>query len=55
MPIAKDKDRIVVIVPRELKNDVEKLAKEEERSMSNLVTIILKDYVKQKQAQKDAK
>ena len=53
MPIAKDKDRIVIIVPKELKSEVERIAQEQDRSMSNLIAIILKDYVKQKKTQNE--
>lgn len=44
MSISKDKVRTNITIEKELKAELEKLAKEENRSFNNLVITILKDY-----------
>ena len=55
MPISQEKAIVSAVIPQDAKEELERIAEEQDRSMSNLIAIILKDYVKQKQAQKDAK
>ena len=41
-----DKTRIILTVPKDLKEVLTEIAKEENRSLTNLIVTILKDYVK---------
>ena len=45
MGISKDNTRTNITIPLELKAQLEKLAKDDNRSFNNLVITILKDYV----------
>jgi len=45
MAISKDNTRTVITIPKELKKQLENLAKQDSRSFNNLVIKILKDYV----------
>jgi metal-responsive CopG/Arc/MetJ family transcriptional regulator len=44
--IREDKTRVIVTLPKELKETLSEIAKEENRSLTNLIVTILKDYVK---------
>jgi len=44
--IGEDKTRIILTVPKDLKEVLTEIAKEENRSLTNLIVTILKDYVK---------
>lgn len=44
--IGEDKTRIILTVPKDLKEILTEIAKEENRSLTNLIVTILKDYVK---------
>ncbi len=55
MPLSKDKALIAVTVPKEFKAELEQMARQEKRSLSNYISIVLEEHMKQKQAQKDAK
>jgi len=45
MAISKDNTRTLITIPKELKKQLEKLAKNDNRSFNNLVVKILNDYV----------
>ena len=45
MSIGKDKVRSNLIIEKDMKKDLEELAKEENRSFNNLVITILKEYL----------
>jgi hypothetical protein len=47
MAIGEDKDRIIVTVDKELKVELEKLAKEEKRNLSNYCYNVLSNHYKQ--------
>ena len=51
MPASKNKSQIGIHVPKELKFELEQIAKEQDRSLSNLLTVILKDYVNKQKTQ----
>lgn len=44
--IGEDKTRIILTVPKDLKEILMEIAKDENRSLTNLIVTILKDYVK---------
>ena len=46
MAISKEKDRIVAHVPKELKEQLKKIAEAENRSLSGLIGFVLTKYVK---------
>ncbi|OXB94683.1 ribbon-helix-helix domain-containing protein [Parageobacillus galactosidasius] len=46
MTISKDNTRTLITIPKELKKQLEEIAKQDNRSFSNLVVKILKDYVR---------
>ena len=48
MSISKDKVRSNLIIEKDLKYKLEKVAKDENRSFNNLVITILKDYINKK-------
>lgn len=48
MSVSKDNIRILVTVSRELKSELEAIAKQENRSVSNLIATIIKDFVKER-------
>lgn len=45
MAISKDNVQAGIIIPREMKQQLEEIAKQEERSFNNLIRTILKDYL----------
>lgn len=45
MSVSKDNTRTNLTISKELKSELEKIAKQENRSFNNLVITILKDYV----------
>lgn len=45
MSASKNKSQIGIHVPKELKSKLEQIARDQDRSLSNLLTIVLKDYV----------
>ncbi|NFH40810.1 ribbon-helix-helix domain-containing protein [Clostridium sporogenes] len=45
MTISKDNTRTLITIPKELKKQLEQLAKDDHRSFNNLVVKILKSYV----------
>jgi len=46
MAISKEKDRIVAHVPKELKEQLKKIAEAENRSLSGLIGFVLVKYAK---------
>lgn len=46
MTISKDNTRTLITIPKELKKQLEEIAKQDNRSFNNLVIKILKDYVR---------
>lgn len=46
MAVSKDKTRTLITLDRSDKEKLEKIAKEQNRSFSNLIQTILKDYLK---------
>jgi|CZCB01.1.fsa_nt_gi predicted HicB family RNase H-like nuclease len=46
MTISKDNTRTLITIPKELKKQLEEIAKQDNRSFNNLVVKILKDYVR---------
>ncbi len=45
MSISKDNTRTLITIPKELKKQLEEIAKQDNRSFNNLVIKILKDFV----------
>lgn len=45
MAIADNKIRTGIVIPKDLKSQLETIAKQQNRSLNNLVVTILKDYV----------
>ena len=45
MAISQDKVRTIITIPKDLKKELEKIAKQDNRSFTNLVIKILKDFV----------
>jgi predicted transcriptional regulator len=50
LSISDKNDRLTIIIPKELKEQVKDLADKEKRSMGNYIVQILEEHVKQKQA-----
>ena len=48
MPVSQEKSIVSAVISQTAKEELERIAEEQDRSMSNLIAIILKDYVKQK-------
>lgn len=44
--IGKDKERIIITVNKDDKERLQNIANEENRSLSNLVNVIIKEYLK---------
>ncbi len=44
MAVSKDNTRTNITIPKELKAELEEIAKKQNRSFNNLVITILKDY-----------
>lgn len=42
--IAEDKTRLCVILPKQLKQDLQVIAEKENRSLNNLISVILTNY-----------
>ena len=51
--IGKDKVRTALTLEKEFKIKLEQLAKEDERSFNSLIIKVLKDYVKEKEKEKE--
>lgn len=51
MPMSKNKAITGVVITKEIKEQLEHMAKEDRRSLSNYISIILEDYVKHKNMQ----
>lgn len=49
MPISNDKTRANITFPKELKIQLEELAKKQNRSFNNLIITISKDFVSENQ------
>ena len=49
MSIGKNSDRLVIIISKELKAQLGELAKEDGRTVSNYVKVLLENHVKDKQ------
>lgn len=45
MTISKDNTRTNITIPKELKKELEELAKQDNRSFNNLVITVLKEFV----------
>lgn len=43
--LSDDKTRVLIAMPKEMKAELEKIAKQEDRSLTNLIVRILKDYL----------
>lgn len=48
MAVSENNIRVPITIPKELKQQLDKLAKEDKRTVSNLCAKILSDYVQQK-------
>lgn len=48
MAVSKNNIRVPITIPKELKQQLDELAKEDKRTFSNLSAKILSDYVEQK-------
>lgn len=48
MAISQDNTRIIITISKQLKEKLKLLAKEEQRSISNLCTKLISDYIKRK-------
>ncbi len=46
MSISQDKTRTNITIPKDLKEKLEQIAKEENRSFNNLLITVLQEYVK---------
>lgn len=46
MAISQDKTRTNITIPKDLKEKLEQIAKEENRSFNNLLITVLQEYVK---------
>lgn len=44
--IGEDKTRVIITLPKELKETLSEISKDENRTLTNLIVTILKDYVK---------
>lgn len=49
MAVSKDKSRIIVVVDKKIKENLIKLSKNEQRSLSNMCSIILTNYINNKE------
>lgn len=48
MTISQNKTRTLITLEKELKSQLEKEAKEQNRSLNNLIETVLKDYIAKK-------
>lgn len=46
MGIGEDKTRVILTITKDLKESLQEIAKDENRTLTNLIVTILKDYVK---------
>ena len=46
--ISKDNIRMSLVIPKELKKELQQIAKSENRSLNNLIITILKNYMNNK-------
>lgn len=53
MAIGNDKTRTALTIEKDFKSKIEKLAKEDERSLNSFIIKILKDYVKNSEKKAD--
>jgi len=53
MAVSKENTRIIITLPKALKEEAEKIAENETRTLGNLTVVALKEYVKQKKAQNE--
>ena len=51
MSISKEKTRTLLTIPKDVKNQLEEIAKEENRSVNNLIMTIIYEYLKDKEGQ----
>ena len=51
MGLSSEKTRCQVILEKTTKEKIEKLAKEQDRSLSNMINFILKEFIKQQEDQ----
>lgn len=42
----KNRERVTISLPKELKSEIEKIAKEQSRTISNLIEFIIKQHLK---------
>lgn len=45
MPISKDNTRMILTIPKDLKAELERIAKEQNRSVNNLILTIIKNCI----------
>lgn len=45
MSVSKDKTAVLINMDKNLKSELEKIAKKEQRSLTNLITKILSDFI----------
>lgn len=45
MAVSKDNTRIIITLPKQLKEDAERIAEKETRTLSNLAIVALKEYI----------
>ena len=48
MAMSKNKAVTGIVIPREIKGQLEKFAKQERRSLSNYISVVLENHVRQK-------
>ena len=48
MPISEEKTRVNIILPKSMKEKLQQIADEENRSLSNLVITIIQEYLKKR-------
>ena len=53
MAISKENVRVLITIEKDLKIKLEQQAEEQNRSFSNMIETVLKDYVKKKKSQKE--
>ncbi len=53
MAVSKENVRVLITIEKTLKAELEQQAEEQNRSFSNMIETVLKDYVKQKKTQNE--
>jgi predicted transcriptional regulator len=53
MAISKENVRVLITIEKDLKIKLEQQAEEQNRSFSNMIETVLKDYVKKKKSQNE--